>query len=278
MKDLLVIIPVYKDKIDEFEKKSLLQCRRTLLQYQFAFIAPTSLSLAEYNLQEKIDIVKRFDPSFFTSVQSYNILLTSQKFYSTFKDYDFILIYQLDAYVFKDELSFWINKGYDFIGAPWFSDFAKATDKSVIIGVGNGGFSLRNNHKAICIIKRLRYLKLLDRYIFMYGLYNYLTERKNNQLSKIIRFYFSINNNPAYLTELLINRDANEDGYWSIWVASTFSDYVVAPFEEAMKFSFEVNPSLLFKLNNQVLPFGCHGWRKYEYNSFWKKYILRSKI
>ena len=30
-----------------------------------------------------------------------------------------MLIYQLDAYVFKDELLNWANKGYDYIGAPW---------------------------------------------------------------------------------------------------------------------------------------------------------------
>lgn len=30
-----------------------------------------------------------------------------------------MLVYQLDAYAFKDELFFWASLGYDYIGAPW---------------------------------------------------------------------------------------------------------------------------------------------------------------
>ncbi len=30
-----------------------------------------------------------------------------------------MLIYQLDAYVFKGEWLFWANQEYDYIGAPW---------------------------------------------------------------------------------------------------------------------------------------------------------------
>ena len=49
----------------------------------------------------------------------------------------------MDAFVFKDELKYWCNLGYDYIGAPWFDRYHESTMDSPIIGVGNGGFSLR---------------------------------------------------------------------------------------------------------------------------------------
>ena len=43
-------------------------------------------------------------------------------------------------------------------------------------------------------------------------------------------------------------------------------------FGDALRFSFEVNPKSLYKMNNDKLPFGCHGWRKYD-PDFWKQFI-----
>jgi hypothetical protein len=54
-----------------------------------------------------------------------------------------MLIYQLDAWVFKDDLMKWCNKGYDYIGAPWFEDFGSYEKGKKLWRVGNGGFSLR---------------------------------------------------------------------------------------------------------------------------------------
>ncbi len=75
------------------------------------------------------------------------------------------------------------------------------------------------------------------------------------------------------IDKLSLHVVANEDYFWSQIVANIFSDYIVSGVEDAIKFSFEVNPSLLFKINSGQLPFGCHGWEKYEPN-FWAKYIL----
>ena len=74
------------------------------------------------------------------------------------------------------------------------------------------------------------------------------------------------------LTPMLLDEKIIEDFYWTKKVAVVFNDFKVAPVEDAAKFSFEVNPSLLYKMNNNQLPFGCHGWEKYE-PEFWKQYI-----
>jgi hypothetical protein len=47
------------------------------------------------------------------------------------------------------ELKFWtkfeLEKGYDYIGAPWFEGFDKGSpDDDILAIAGNGGFSLRN--------------------------------------------------------------------------------------------------------------------------------------
>ena len=45
--------------------------------------------------------------------------MLSAEFYERFLNSKYLLIYQLDAYVFKDELTAWCNRGFDYVGAPW---------------------------------------------------------------------------------------------------------------------------------------------------------------
>jgi hypothetical protein len=56
--------------------------------------------------------------------------MLSIDFYKRFRDYKFILIYQLDAYVFRDELEYWCEQDYDFIGAPLIEN-GKGSDKKI---------------------------------------------------------------------------------------------------------------------------------------------------
>jgi hypothetical protein len=61
-------------------------------------------------------------------------------FYLIFEDYRYVLVYETDAWVFKDELDFFCGKNLDWIGAPW----PHQEDK-----VGNSGFSLRKVSKML---------------------------------------------------------------------------------------------------------------------------------
>ena len=49
-------------------------------------------------------------------------LMLSPFFYESFLDFKYVLIHQLDVFIFKDELNYWCNQNYDYIGAPWFKD------------------------------------------------------------------------------------------------------------------------------------------------------------
>ena len=72
------------------------------------------------NLTEDYDFkIVGFDDRFFRNPVTYSRLLTMAGFYECFKRYEYMLVAQLDAWVFSDRLDFWCGKGYDYIGAPW---------------------------------------------------------------------------------------------------------------------------------------------------------------
>jgi hypothetical protein len=143
MEKVAVIIPLYKTTLNQNEVQSLLQCQRILGKHPIIFVAPDSLNL---NFLEKWNIhysAIRFEDQYFKSPQTYNKLLTSRKFYQAFENFEYILIYQLDAYVFEDNLLSWCAKGYDYIGAPKLKKHHLKGKLSCEPVVLNGGLSLR---------------------------------------------------------------------------------------------------------------------------------------
>jgi hypothetical protein len=153
--DCCVVIPVYKKNPVFFEQASLIQCVRILgQQHDIYLVSPFGLDLTEYkNLCPWFKFKeKRMNPEFFTSIDSYNQLCRRWQFYDSFRDYQYMLIYQLDCWVFSDNLEYFISLNYDYIGAPWFEiNTTKNTAK--IEKCGNGGFSLRRVDKFIDVCK-----------------------------------------------------------------------------------------------------------------------------
>ena len=149
-----VVIPVYQANLTEAEQMSLRQCMHVLGNYPVIIVKPAALDLSAFQRQYPSLRFQSFDNSFFTNVDAYNRLMVSVDFYKTFTAYEYILIYQLDAFVFRDELKEWCAKGYDYIGAPSLhqpefdaisaesaQDFANAlSTRRVVL---NGGLSLR---------------------------------------------------------------------------------------------------------------------------------------
>ena len=134
-----VVIPVYKAELNELEKISLAQCSRVLGSYPLIFVAPEGKN---FSYLAQSDMILHCPPQFFQSVQTYNHLMMSPEFYEAFADFDYILIYQLDAFVFYDALEDFCSLGYDYIGAPWPRMYIKNVPEN-ISHVGNGGFSSR---------------------------------------------------------------------------------------------------------------------------------------
>ena len=165
-KDIAVVIPIYLPSLSNSERISLEQCLKLLSSYSIVVIKPESLDLDDIINFFGLTHIEAFPDKHFVSLRAYNKLVLSEEFYRSFQHYTYMLIYQLDAYVFKDELLNWANKGYDYIGAPWlpwkkrhlsvigryrlycqrlfcrlFDEKTFKTDKYYAYQVGNGGFT-----------------------------------------------------------------------------------------------------------------------------------------
>ena len=234
--EVAVVVPVYKPHISACEKVAYERCLSVLGEHDIVLVAPEGLGLDAYSPYGK---VRRFDASFFEDVGNYNRLMLSKEFYRSFLDYRYILMYQLDAFVFSDELLRWCAQGYDYIGAPWpdgvnlrpfpfrgarvLHSVFPFWNKEITYFVGNGGFSLRNVRSCI---------RLLDRLPLIAKLWN-----RNED------FFFAIH------------------GLRQSW-------FRIPDWDVAQQFSVEKNPRGCYR-NQQRLPFGCHGWRKWDIE-FWR--------
>lgn len=228
---IVVVTPVYKAELTTAEKKVIAQGKKVLGLYKRVLVCPKSLDVSNYlAIDENLEI-ERFEDRHFQGIKAYNQLMMSPQFYQRFLNYQYMLVYQTDAWVFEDKLKYWCSKGYAYVGAPWVT--IPPSNKKTIFNlsqlllnkVGNGGFCIRN-------IKIHYYSALLFR---------------------PIAFLFP----------------KNEDFFWCYIVKKFNPFYTVPSADEALHFAFEMLPSQCFEKTNQQLPFGCHAWEKYE-PEFWR--------
>lgn len=269
-----VVTPIYKPfhELAESELASLRSSCKNLQRYSHVLVGPKNIGWSDYRdfyRQYQINpIFKPFDSYYFDSIRGYNKLLKSHIFYTALSAYEFILILQTDAYVFRDELEFWCNKDWDYVGAPWFDGYHDAKHGSILIGVGNGGFSLRKVETFKRIARRIKLLTYLEKFWRRSGIGMLIPFMELLAAIKTLLKIKRLEKVPS----MLLNSCVNEDIYWGDIVEATFDDFILAPLTDAIGFSFEANPSHLYTINNYALPFGCHGWLKYE-PSFWKQFI-----
>lgn len=272
MQQAIIIIPIYKSLPNRYEEISFRQCIKVLSKHSICIITFKELNIDWYsNLLRTYNInfsIECFNAAYFESISGYNRLMVNKELYQRFSDYKYMLIYQLDAYVFRDELDYWCQQGYDYIGAPWFKNWDKPTRK--LRGAGNGGFSLRNIQNSLFVLDSLERLRKTNK------LYTRLHLNKLASFYKAIMLFkavLKLKPNRKVFYELITDHDyiAYEDGVWALNIPDLFY-YKVASASEALAFSFETNPSLLYEMNGNKLPFGCHAWEKYE-PLFWQSFI-----
>jgi Protein of unknown function (DUF5672) len=233
-----IVIPAYRAKLDWNERISLDRAKQVFKnQYDIILVYPEGMDLSLY---KSYDVFTQFIPmkaKYFSSVLMYSNLMNLSYFYQPFLTYKFILLYQLDTFVFENNLEQWCNSGYDYIGAPWIKaqwieDLKKKFSwiGQFIYPVGNGGLSLRNVKK------------------FYYG---------------------SIFLRPI---SLFWQAKWHEDFFWGSVAHRLIPGFKVPNVGTALQFAFEEHPQECYELNNHKLPFGCHAWEKFE-PEFWKKHI-----
>ena len=221
-----VVVPVYKRNPVFFEQASLMQCVRVLgKKYDIYLVAPFGLDLSGYTslCPEYKFKVKRIAQNFTENIAGYNQLCKRWEFYDSFSEYLYMLIYQLDCWVFDDNLEYFLSLGYDYMGAPWLT----IVDNQIkAMKCGNGGFSLRRIAKMSEVCKAA--------------------------------------------TEYIEDTTVAED----VFFCEKYADKLkICPVDVGREFSFEVGPSLFFKLNGNKLPMGCHKPFLFEFKTFWKDYI-----
>lgn len=244
MKDCIVLIPVYKDNLSEYEIISLKRCLSVLRDYDIHIFSYEGLNTPNINKllhKRKPDILwDYFDKRYFEGIAGYNELMMNAGFYDKYrKDYKYMLIYQLDCYVFENSLSKFTKLGYDYIGAPLPDEFSESISEK---------FSSAFNQK-------------INTRFFMNG---------GLSLRKIETFYEVCNEIDERWKKW------NEDLLFSIMVPNPADKNV------ALQFAFECYPKECYEETNHTLPMGCHAWYKcggggsglYD-DLFWYKKISR---
>ena len=170
-KKVAVVIPYYKEELNELEIIAFEQVKKILGNYPIYAVLPEKMQKSNTFTVEKIF----FEDRYFESVKTYNKLMLSQEFYYKFREYKYILIYQLDAFVFEDRLMDFCEMDYDYIGAPWLQgQFYYLDSKHIIWHVGNGGFSLRKVKSCIKVLSdNQEFLNDFDKNEdFFFGIYS----------------------------------------------------------------------------------------------------------
>ncbi len=237
---LVIVVPIYNEEFSFFEQIAWRQLLKVLGCYHISIVMPEKMR-SICNQFEKYTI-ETFSNKFFESPQTYSQLLMSTSFYERFLDYDYMLIYQLDAFVFSNQFEYFCSLGYDYIGAPW----ARWTNywHSIRIRpgrhylpfrprVGNGGFSLRR------VSAMLRILARKDEILLEHPLARLFKEQ--------------------------------EDMFFAY--CGTLKDGLNIPnIDLAQKFSVEMDVGYCYRNLENCLPFGCHAWHKIAF-PVWKNII-----
>ena len=227
----VVVIPIYQE-MNDVEKVSLRQAVRIFREEPIVLMAPESMQVDSYLAYGSFS-VERFEDRYFESGPTYSALLLEARFYQRFAAYDYLLIYQLDAFVFRDELPYFCSLGYDYIGAPWrILSVCRILAKNP---VGNGGFSLRHVHHTAA---------LLEHY------------------ADVIRRDW-----------LPVLQTTGEDEFFAWAARQEGCPYTTAPIETACRFAMECDIQHRFRtMDKKSLPMGLHKWHQHDL-AFWLPHI-----
>jgi hypothetical protein len=253
-----IIIPIYKKTPDADDLISINQAFHVLKNHKITFIHPKSLDVSNY--EKFTSRFLAFDDVYFKNIHGYNCLMLSVDFYNSFSE-KYLLIYQTDCFVFKDELLDWCNKDFDYIGAPWIRSSEKIPivklvverilvktksvinykkkgkfqkDKSLLYNeVGNGGLSLR---------KRAKFLEVLEK------------------IPNVVKIYLDPKHSGKFYAE---------DVFFSIEPQRNGINFLKPHYKQACRFSIENKQEKALKINHGKLPFGCHRWTKEK--NFWRE-------
>ena len=271
-KTVAILVPASNRKELTLEEKiSMRHLLHYLGAYDKYFIVPRGM---DFHLEGLT--VKSFSKKYFGSMRAHSRLLYLPEFWKTFEDYKYVLMYHLDALVFRDELLNWCETDVDYIGAP----FIPCADSPWVKepGVGNGGFALMKVEAALRVLHN-RYRTEPIRYW-------------EDRFAGLLKSILAVLRNPRRLAPNWLRRPLtqplrqslqrldvaevnvqNNDIFWSYHAVKYLPDFKIPDWQTALRFAFEAAPRHCFELNGRELPFGCHAWPKFD-RGFWDPFLL----
>ena len=117
-----ILIPVYRPLPTDGERRAIANNVRQLAAYDVAFVAPEGLDMTPYAALAPEAEVVRVGEEWLGSrngIAGYNAMMLSERFYRLSEAWDYILICHPDAWIFRDEVAAWAERGYDCVAAPW---------------------------------------------------------------------------------------------------------------------------------------------------------------
>lgn len=280
----VVCIPIYKSDLSKYELISIKSHIFKLKSHDIYILLPKSKTQNIISTLNKNNIYKSFykihqvEDYCLNGIINYNNLLLNIEFYEFYKSYSHILIAQMDAYTFSDQLIKWCNSDWDYIGAPIYY-WNKYSDPYYFC-CGDGGFNLRSITKTIEVIQKNPIIYKFDDFkieskkysiegkivLFLKFLATKLLRKDriqrpfiNSKLEKLfIKFYIFI----------------NEDVTYGKFLPKYFPYFKVANFDDSIKFSIASKVTESLQILDFQLPFGAHAWWRNEENlNAWEKYI-----
>jgi hypothetical protein len=273
----IIVIPIFKELPSNLEILSINQCLKVLSKHEITFIHPKKLKLDFYKKVFKNVNYHSFADNYFESIEGYNKLMLSNHMYQRFIDFEYLLIYQNDCYVFKDELDFWCSKNYDYVGGVWFDDYTGNPNKGAKEWqAGNGGFSLRKIKTFLLILNSNKNLRNFSQ------LLEYKKQKCKHKplkyLKEIIILPLNLigfrNTVKFYLEKTKLNEDA-----FITSLSVNFNLLIMPDVKDAIFFSWDRCHEYM-KSKYLKHPFGIHGWNRndfpYEGNfDFWKDKLIK---
>lgn len=272
-----VLVPVYQPP-SEIEAVAFRQCLKVLGQrYPIYLVSHQDADLEAYKTMAREAGVslhyRYFAAHYFASVAGYNRLMLSPAFYEQFAHYEYILIHQVDALVWRDELADWCSRGYDYVGAPIHFRQPDGSMSPEVWGVGNGGLSLRRTEYCLRLLQcGLHGWQKHRPFMRLGGLTRRCDMKWHSYLGLLPRL-LGQKNTLAYF----LRKEINEDVLFSVYAAHSWLRPRIPDEATARQFAVEAFPSRYFPSPDAAkkasLPFGCHAYDKNEFENYWQPLI-----
>jgi hypothetical protein len=254
----VVVVPVHRAGPSPSEIVSLRQCGKVFIKRDIVILAPKYLDLGVYRelLPRAADL--RVEAHWMASLKAYNRMMMSPLVFNALGGYTQMIIHEPDAIVVRDEIDYWCDQPFDYIGAPWFEGCGRLAADAPDINVGNFGFSFH----------RLSTSRRVTASPLRWQPYSAVAEN-------LIRGF---RGDKARLRQGLIRLGSagrlrgayklfqeNCDQFWSFIVPNIDKTFRIPTADIAVKFAWETLPSRCMEMCGGGLPFGIHAWFKYDF-------------